>query len=49
MAKKKRVFDNFDPHNNVVENIDLTYPVQNFARNSKMVRILLKKAFFMEL
>ena len=46
---KKRVFDNFDPHNNVVENIDLTYPVQNFARNSKMVRILLKKAFFMQL
>ena len=46
---KKRVFDNFDPHNNVVENIDLTYPVQNFARNSKMVRIFLKKAFFMEL
>ena len=38
-GKKKRVFDNFDPHNNVVENIDLTYPVQNFARNSKMVRI----------
>ena len=30
---KKRVFDNFDPHNNAVENINLTYPVQNFARN----------------
>ena len=40
---KKRVFDNFDPHNNAVENINLAYPVQNFARNSKMVRIF----FFM--
>ena len=46
---KKRVFDNFDPHNNVVENINLAYPVQNFARNSKMVRIFFLNAFFMEL
>ena len=37
---KKRVFDNFDPHNNVVENIDSAYPVPNFARISKMVWIL---------
>ena len=46
---KKPVFDNFDPYNNVVENINLAYPVQNFTRNSKMVRIFFLNAFFMEL
>ena len=46
---KKRVFDNFDPHNNVVENINSAYPVQNFTRIKKMVRIFRKNAFFMEL
>jgi len=46
---KKRVFDNFDPHNNAVKNINIAYPVQNFARNSKMVRIFFSNAFFMEL
>ena len=30
---KKRVFDNFDHHNNVVENTNLAYSVQNFAIN----------------
>ena len=29
---KKSVFDNIDPQNNVVENIDSDYPVKNFAR-----------------
>ena len=43
---KKRVFDNFDPNNNVVENTNLAYFVQNFARNSKMVRFFLKKCIF---
>ena len=47
--QKKRVFDNFDPHNNAVENINSAYPVQNFARNSKMVRFFIKNAFFIEL
>ena len=30
---KKRVFNNFNPNNNVVENTNLGYSVQNFARN----------------
>ena len=42
---KKRVFGNFDPHNSVVENINSAYPVQKFARISKMVRILRKMHF----
>ena len=46
---KKRVFDNFDPHNNAVENFNLAYPVQNFARNSKMATDFFLNAFFMEL
>ena len=46
---KKRVFDNFDPHNNVVENTNLAYSAQNFARNSKMVGFFVKNAFFIEL
>ena len=32
---KKRVFDNFDPHNNVVENTNLAYSVQNFTKKLK--------------
>ena len=46
---KKRVFDNFDPHNNVVENIDSAYPIQNFARILKMIRFFCENAFFMDL
>ena len=42
---KKRVFDNFDPRNIAVENINSAYPVQNFAKNSKMVRIFFKMHF----
>ena len=42
---KKRVFDNFDPHNDVVENTKLAYSAQNFERNSKMVRFFKKMHF----
>ena len=35
---KKSAFENFDPHNNVVENIDSAYPVQVSARISNMVQ-----------